>query len=80
MHKNSRHKKSKERRCCQILENLDLSPKLQKDKVVCIIPTRRADIKAEEDLAEEVARIYGYNNFPKTLPTGEVRSEKNSLS
>lgn len=68
--------KIKREKVLSILENLDLSPKLQKDKVVCIIPTRRADIKAEEDLAEEVARIYGYNNFPKTLPTGEVRSEK----
>ncbi|EKD62212.1 MAG: phenylalanyl-tRNA synthetase subunit beta, partial [uncultured bacterium] len=39
------------------------------------IPTRRLDIAIEEDLVEEVARIYGYNRFPKTLPTGGTRSE-----
>lgn len=34
------------------------------------IPTRRPDIKIEEDLMEEVARLYGYNNIPTKLPEG----------
>jgi phenylalanyl-tRNA synthetase beta chain len=33
------------------------------------IPTRRGDITIEEDIIEEVARIYGYENLPKSLPT-----------
>ncbi len=40
------------------------------------IPTYRNDLKIEEDLIEEVARLYGYNNFPKTLPVGEIPAEK----
>lgn len=55
-----------------ILESLNLSPKLLKDEIECIIPTYRNDLKIEEDLIEEIARLYGYNKFPKTLPTGEI--------
>ncbi|WEV60432.1 phenylalanine--tRNA ligase subunit beta [Streptococcaceae bacterium ESL0729] len=32
------------------------------------IPPRRWDISIEADLVEEVARIYGYDNLPSTLP------------
>ena len=39
------------------------------------IPTWRLDVEREIDLLEELARIYGYNRFPNTLPkfTGAVR-------
>ncbi|MFD1429887.1 phenylalanine--tRNA ligase subunit beta [Lacticaseibacillus mingshuiensis] len=33
------------------------------------IPTRRWDISIEADLIEEIARIYGYDELPSTLPT-----------
>ncbi len=33
------------------------------------IPTWRLDVEREVDLLEELARIYGYNKFPNTLPT-----------
>jgi phenylalanyl-tRNA synthetase beta chain len=33
------------------------------------IPTWRLDVEREIDLLEELARIYGYNKFPNTLPT-----------
>ena len=32
------------------------------------VPTWRLDVEREIDLLEELARIYGYNNFPNTLP------------
>ena len=33
------------------------------------IPTWRLDVEREIDLLEELARIYGYNKFPNTLPS-----------
>lgn len=38
-------------------------------KLVVTVPTRRGDIHIPADLIEEVARIYGYDNLPSTLPT-----------
>ncbi|MGA2373511.1 MAG: phenylalanine--tRNA ligase subunit beta [Candidatus Korobacteraceae bacterium] len=32
------------------------------------VPTWRLDVEREIDVLEELARIYGYNNFPNTLP------------
>jgi phenylalanyl-tRNA synthetase beta chain len=34
------------------------------------VPSNRSDITIEEDLVEEVGRIYGYENIPETLPSG----------
>lgn len=56
----------------RILESLNLRPILIKSVIETTIPTYRNDLQIEEDLIEEVARIYGYNNFPKTLPIGEI--------
>ncbi len=36
------------------------------------VPTYRGDVKHKADLAEEVARIYGYNKIPTTLTLGTV--------
>ncbi|KGQ18611.1 Phenylalanyl-tRNA synthetase beta chain [Lysobacter dokdonensis DS-58] len=36
-------------------------------------PTRRFDIAIEEDLIEEIARVFGYDNIPATLPGGGTR-------
>jgi phenylalanyl-tRNA synthetase beta chain len=37
-----------------------------------MIPSFRSDLECMADLAEEVARFYGYDNIPTTLPTGEA--------
>ncbi|NCO36360.1 MAG: phenylalanine--tRNA ligase subunit beta [Armatimonadetes bacterium CG2_30_59_28] len=40
------------------------------DDIVCEVPTFRNDITREADLIEEIARLYGYDNIPVTLPSG----------
>ncbi|MEG7529990.1 MAG: phenylalanine--tRNA ligase subunit beta [Hungatella sp.] len=37
-----------------------------------IAPTFRQDLERPADIAEEVARFYGYVNIPTTLPSGEA--------
>jgi phenylalanyl-tRNA synthetase beta chain len=37
-----------------------------------VAPSSRFDIVREEDLIEEVARIFGYDNIPTTTPTGAL--------
>lgn len=44
-----------------------------------IAPTFRHDIFRLADLAEEVARFYGYDNIPTTLPSGEATAGKKSF-
>ena len=41
-----------------------------------VAPTFRQDIGCLADLAEEVARFYGYDNIPSTLPKGEATTGK----
>ena len=36
------------------------------------VPTFRADVTREIDLIEELARVYGYDNIPTTLPKGDI--------
>lgn len=42
------------------------------DKMEIQVPTFRPDIEAEADIAEEVARFYGYNKIPTTLMSGQA--------
>lgn len=44
------------------------------------IPTFRQDLNCMADLAEEVARFYGYDNIPVTLPHGEATAGKKSYA
>ena len=41
-----------------------------------VAPTFRQDIHCMADVAEEVARFYGYDNIPTTLPSGEATTGK----
>lgn len=41
-----------------------------------IIPSWRQDLLCDADIAEEVARFFGYDNIPTTLPSGEATTGK----
>ncbi|MEG3638617.1 phenylalanine--tRNA ligase subunit beta [Magnetococcus sp. PR-3] len=41
-------------------------------------PTHRHDLVREEDLVEEVVRLFGYDNVPTELPSGAVASHQDS--
>jgi phenylalanyl-tRNA synthetase beta chain len=52
-----------------ILSHLGFSPKVKnKTRLSVGVPSHRPDVSAAVDLLEEVARIYGFQNFPATLP------------
>lgn len=49
------------------------------EKEELVIPTFRQDLEHMADIAEEVARFFGYDNIPTTLPTGEATAGKLSF-
>lgn len=51
-------------------ERLELG--YDKENNELVIPSWRQDIECWADIAEEVARFFGYDNIPTTLPTGEA--------
>lgn len=53
-----------------IFKRLGFKISNQADTFEVSVPARRWDIAIEADLIEEVARIYGYDNLPTTLPMG----------
>jgi phenylalanyl-tRNA synthetase beta chain len=58
-------------RCAHILTSLELSPQeAAEDKWEVTVPGFRRDLFREEDVIEEVARIFGYQNVPVTMPVG----------
>ena len=44
-----------------------------------IVPSWRQDLERDADIAEEVARFFGYANIPTTLPKGEATTGKLSF-
>ena len=53
-----------------IFTALKFDVSVEGETFIVTVPTRRGDITIEADLVEEVARMYGYDNIPSTLPVG----------
>lgn len=62
-----------------ILKRLGFSVGGEGRRFAVAIPLRRNDITLEEDLIEEVARLYGYEKIPATLPRGELMESREEL-
>ena len=50
-----------------------------KETNMLLIPSFRQDLRCSADIAEEVARFFGYDNIPTTLPSGEATTGKLSF-
>lgn len=61
------------------LDSLDLNTTISGDMLIVECPTFRSDLNIKEDIAEEIARIYGYNNFKSTLPSCDTTKGGKSL-
>ena len=58
----------KDEEIIEILHLLDIEVKKDRDNYLAKIPSHRNDLSIEEDIAEEVVRIYGYDRVPSKLP------------
>jgi len=56
-----------------VLNKLSLKFKKQNDSFIVTPPSFRFDLKIEEDLIEEVIRIYGYDNIPALTPVAPIK-------
>ncbi len=66
-----------EQEMLHIFERLELGYDSEKKEV--IVPTFRQDLECGADIAEEVARFFGYDKIPTTLPDGEGTAGKLSF-
>ncbi|MCH5255382.1 MAG: phenylalanine--tRNA ligase subunit beta [Lachnospiraceae bacterium] len=64
----------------EIFERLELTMETTGDGIrTLVIPSFRQDLEGIADIAEEVARFYGYDKIPTTLPNGEATTGKLSF-
>ncbi|MGB9595499.1 MAG: phenylalanine--tRNA ligase subunit beta, partial [Candidatus Poribacteria bacterium] len=54
------------------LNSIEFQVEEDNDKLKVTVPTFRPDVYREIDLIEEIARLYGYDNIPITMPESEI--------
>ena len=56
-----------------VLASLGIELTASADGWTAVAPSRRYDIRIEEDLIEELARVYGFHKIPRTSPTTALK-------
>ncbi|MBZ1356592.1 MAG: phenylalanine--tRNA ligase subunit beta [Candidatus Nealsonbacteria bacterium] len=65
----------------KILKSLFFEIKKETDQIIEVeVPTRRVDVSIQEDLIEEIGRLYGYENIQIKFPSLEIVSPKRNMS
>lgn len=62
----------------EIFQRLGFAVSAANDSWQVKVPTYRFDISIGEDLIEEVARVYGYNNIPNVAPVASLKMRDHS--
>jgi len=62
-------------RIAGLFRGLALSFEQQGDDFLVTPPSWRFDMEIEEDLIEEIARLYGYDNIPSPAPRGRLKMQ-----
>ncbi|MGO4892808.1 phenylalanine--tRNA ligase subunit beta [Flavobacterium sp. W21_SRS_FM6] len=60
----------------EILSRLGFAVTFKDATWTAIVPAYRFDISIEEDLIEEIARVYGYNQIPNIAPVASLQMSK----
>ncbi len=63
----------------EIFRRLDIKIVEENGRMKLVLPAFRQDLIGMADIAEEVARFYGYDRIPTTLPSGESTNGKLSF-
>lgn len=58
----------------EIMSRLGIPSETKEGKCLIYPPSHRRDLQHNTDIAEEIARIFGYDNIPKTMPKSPLSS------
>lgn len=64
----------------QILKSLEFEVETNGKENIVTVPTWRSDVSGPADIAEEVARIYGYDKIPSQKPNGDMLQGRQSVT
>lgn len=62
----------------RILTSLEFKVEEQGDKLQVTVPRHRLDVSLPADVAEEIARVYGYDRFPSTVLRDELPPQRDN--